>query len=96
MPNIITKREINEITAYDPAEASRRRKRCSAFKARIKSSRMTIRSFSSLIGVSEKTAYSWTSSVPPHPLAMLILSLIEHDKNIISALEAVSSKKEPH
>ena len=94
MPNITTRRTINETTSYDPHEAARRRKLCHAFKSRIKSAKLTIRSFAELIKVSEKTAYSWTSSIPPHPLATLILDLIDHDKNIVTLLEKIS-RKEP-
>lgn len=90
MTSVIIQRVINETTSYEASEAVHRRKLCHDFRDRLKAVGLTVRGFAKLLGISEKTAYSWTSIIPPSSPALRILSLIELDRNMIGVLKELS------
>jgi DNA-binding transcriptional regulator YdaS (Cro superfamily) len=94
---VIIKRTCNFQKVRDPDDFGRRRAKCSAFRLRMKKLHLTATAFARLIGVSDETVYTWRSHtqrcIPPHPTALLILSLIELRPDIISTLEELASSE---
>ena len=98
-PTLLT-REITVIKDRDRDDLSRRLAKCADFKRRLKKLHLTAVAFAKLIGVSVETVYVWRSHsrrcVPPHPMALRLLSLIERDWSIVGLLDEIASEESSH
>jgi DNA-binding transcriptional regulator YiaG len=94
---VIISREINVTTIRDEDDLAYRKKRCAEFRARLRGVHLSAKAFSELTGYSINTVYNWQNRssrcIPPAPAALRVLSLIERDLNIVSALQEITSKE---
>jgi DNA-binding transcriptional regulator YiaG len=90
---VIITREINVTSVRDEEDLACRKKKCAAFRSRLRALHISAKTFSELTGYSLETVYNWQSRtfrcIPPAPMALRVLTLIERDRNTIKALEEI-------
>jgi len=90
---LIIPRKINVTIARDEDDLACRKKKCAAFRSRLRALHISAKTFAELTGYSIETVYNWQSRtarcIPPAPMALRFLSLIERDRNVIKTFEEI-------